>query len=156
MGVPGRAAEAANGFEMTSTARFGYATPRTSTTIVTSSSTPGATTSAGSSVHGRLEKMPRRDIKRYSLEELKALQARGKTRTRADAPFSEIEEGFWEHAQVVMPAPGKTSVHLRVDRDVLEWFRKQGKGHLSRMNAVLRSYVEARRKELTHSSRRDR
>jgi uncharacterized protein (DUF4415 family) len=100
--------------------------------------------------------MPRRDIKRYSLEELKALQARGKTRTRADAPLSEIEEGFWEHAQVVMPAPGKTSVHLRVDRDVLEWFRKQGKGHLSRMNAVLRSYVEARRKELTHSSRRDR
>ena len=34
---------------------------------------------------------------------------------------------------------GKTSVHLRVDSDVLEWFRKQGRGHLSRMNAVLRS-----------------
>ena len=40
---------------------------------------------------------------------------------------------------MVMPGAGKTSVHLRVDSDVLEWFRKQGRGHLSRMNAVLRS-----------------
>ncbi|PYN83366.1 MAG: hypothetical protein DMD96_02605 [Candidatus Rokuibacteriota bacterium] len=89
--------------------------------------------------------MARKDIKRSSLEELKALRARGKTRTRADAPVREIEEDFWEHAHVVMPGSGKTSVHLRVDSDVLEWFRKQGRGHLSRMNAVLRSYVEAAR-----------
>jgi uncharacterized protein (DUF4415 family) len=82
------------------------------------------------------------------------MRARGKTRTRRDAPAREIEEDFWEHAQVVMPGPGKTSVHLRVDSDVLEWFRKQGRGHLSRMNAVLRSYVESRRKELTARERR--
>jgi uncharacterized protein (DUF4415 family) len=44
-----------------------------------------------------------------------------------------------------MPGQGKTSVYLRVDSDVLEWFRKQGRGHLSRMNAVFRSYVEAAR-----------
>ena len=69
----------------------------------------------------------------------------GKTRTRADAPVREIDKDFWEHAHVVMPGTGKTSVHLRVDSDVLEWFRKQGRGHLSRMNAVLRSYVEAAR-----------
>lgn len=99
--------------------------------------------------------MARKDIKRYSLEELKAMRARGKTRTRADAPVREIDEEFWRHARVVMPGPGKMSVHLRVDSDVLEWFREQGRGHLSRMNAVLRSYMEARRKELTHS-RHDR
>src|SRR5881628_3256871 len=87
--------------------------------------------------------MARKDIKRSSLEELKVLRARGKTRTRADAPVREIDADFWEHAHVVMPGSGKTSVHLRVDSDVLEWFRKQGRGHLSRMNAVLRSYVEA-------------
>jgi len=34
---------------------------------------------------------------------------------------------------------------LRVDSDVLEWFRAQGKGHLTRMNAVLRSYVAAQK-----------
>jgi uncharacterized protein (DUF4415 family) len=100
--------------------------------------------------------MARKDIKRYSVEELKTLRARSKTHTRADAPVREIEEDFWEHAQVVMPVPGKTSVHLRVDSDVLDWFRKQGRGHLSHMNAVLRSYVQTRRKKLTHSSRNDR
>jgi uncharacterized protein (DUF4415 family) len=42
-------------------------------------------------------------------------------------------------------AKGKTSVHLRVDTDVLEWFKHQGKGHLTRMNAVLRPYMETRR-----------
>ena len=42
-------------------------------------------------------------------------------------------------------APHRASVHLRVDSDVLEWFRAQGKGHLTRMNAVLRSYVAAQK-----------
>lgn len=100
--------------------------------------------------------MARKGIKRYSLEELETLRARGKTHTRADAPVREIDEDFWEHAQVVMPVSGKTSVHLRVDSDVLEWFRSHGRGHLSHMNAVLRSYVQAHRKKLTHSSRTDR
>jgi uncharacterized protein (DUF4415 family) len=45
--------------------------------------------------------------------------------------------------------PGKKSVHLRVDADVLEWFRAQGKGYLTRMNAVLRSYMEARKHDRT-------
>ena len=43
-----------------------------------------------------------------------------------------------------MPS-GKTSVHLRLDSDVADGFRAQGKGHLTRMNAVLRAYVEAQR-----------
>ena len=41
----------------------------------------------------------------------------------------------WSKARVVLP-PGKESVTLRVDHDVLEWFRKQGKGYQTRMNAV--------------------
>jgi uncharacterized protein (DUF4415 family) len=43
----------------------------------------------------------------------------------------------------VMPPAGKASIHLRVDSDVLEWFKEQGRGHLTRMNAVLRSFMEA-------------
>jgi uncharacterized protein (DUF4415 family) len=56
-----------------------------------------------------------------------------------------VDAEFWREARVVMPPAGKTSVHLRVDSDVLEWFRGQGKGHLSRMNAVLRSFMDAHR-----------
>ncbi|GEM_PF-829657 len=65
-----------------------------------------------------------------------------------DIDFSDIPEtdaAFWADAELVMPE-NKKSVHLRVDPDVLEWFKAQGKGHLTRMNAVLRSYYEAHKK----------
>jgi uncharacterized protein (DUF4415 family) len=41
------------------------------------------------------------------------------------------------------PVPPKASISLRVDRDVLEWFRNQGTGYQSRMNAVLKAFKEA-------------
>jgi uncharacterized protein (DUF4415 family) len=50
----------------------------------------------------------------------------------------------WSKARVVFP-PGKENVTLRVDRDVLAWFRSTGKGFHTRMNAVLRAYMEAHR-----------
>lgn len=37
----------------------------------------------------------------------------------------------------------KTQVALRIDNDVLEWFRSQGRGWQTRMNALLRAYMEA-------------
>ena len=37
--------------------------------------------------------------------------------------------------------PEKVSVHLRLDKDVYDWFKEQGRGHLTRMNAVLKSYM---------------
>lgn len=43
------------------------------------------------------------------------------------------------------PLPRKTLLSLRVDSDVLEWFRAQGVGYQSRMNALLRAYMEAHR-----------
>ena len=82
---------------------------------------------------------------RYSLNTIKRKRARGASKTRANAPeAAPVGADFWKRARVVMP-PGKTSVHLRVDSDVFDWFKKQGAGHLTRMNAVLRSYVEARK-----------
>ena len=52
----------------------------------------------------------------------------------------------WSKARVVLP-PGKENVTLRIDRDVLAWFRATGKGFHTRMNAVLRAYMEAHRQE---------
>jgi uncharacterized protein (DUF4415 family) len=87
--------------------------------------------------------MARKDMKQYLLEDLKAIHERGDyVTTKPEALTSDIGEEFWQNAHVVMP-PGRASVHLRVDSDVLEWFKAQGKGHLTRMNAVLRSYVAA-------------
>ncbi len=84
------------------------------------------------------------DIKRYSMDELVAMRRNDQTSTNAEAPAFDIEEEFWDKAEIVMPA-GKVSIHLRIDHDVLDWFKAQGKGHLTRMNAVLRSYVEGRK-----------
>ena len=82
---------------------------------------------------------------RHSLSEIKAMRERGEDRTSTNAPeAASLGAEFWRSARVVMPA-GKPSVHLRLDSDVVEWFRARGKGHLTRMNAVLRAYVEAQK-----------
>lgn len=82
---------------------------------------------------------------RHSLSQIGALRERGEDKTSRTAPEAEsLGAEFWRSARVAMPA-GKTSVHLRVDSDVLDWFRANGKGHLTRMNAVLRAYVEAQK-----------
>ncbi len=58
----------------------------------------------------------------------------------------EMDEKFFATAKLVMP-PGasKKAVSMRVDEDVLDWFKARGKGHLSRMNAVLRAYMLSHR-----------
>jgi len=42
-------------------------------------------------------------------------------------------------------APRKTAVSLRLDADVLDWFRSRGAGYQTRINAVLRAYMDAAR-----------
>jgi uncharacterized protein (DUF4415 family) len=49
---------------------------------------------------------------------------------------------FCEKAQVVLP-PAKTHLSLRLDKDIVEWFKRQGTGYQTKINAVLRSYVQA-------------
>lgn len=43
----------------------------------------------------------------------------------------------------LQPIPRKAAISLRVDQDVLDWFREQGEGYQTRMNAVLRAFREA-------------
>jgi uncharacterized protein (DUF4415 family) len=45
----------------------------------------------------------------------------------------------------LVPAPPKTSIALRVDSDVLAWFKSKGPGYQTRMNAVLRAFRDAAR-----------
>lgn len=42
--------------------------------------------------------------------------------------------------------PSKTLLSLRIDSDVVEWFRGQGPGYQSRMNALLRAYMQAHKR----------
>lgn len=87
--------------------------------------------------------MAKEDIQQYSLDEIMAMRERGDyTPTPADAPSFAVDDAFWETARLVEPKT-KETISMRVDPDVLDWFKSQGKGHLTRMHTVLRSYVEA-------------
>ena len=50
----------------------------------------------------------------------------------------------WANARVVWPQ-GKAPVTLRLDRDIIAWFKLQGRGYQTRINAVLRGFVEAQK-----------
>jgi uncharacterized protein (DUF4415 family) len=85
--------------------------------------------------------MTERNTRRLSQADLDTLP----DRTRANPPEGpELGADFWKKAKLVMPE-NKKSVHLRVDAEVFDWFKAQGKGHLTRMNAVLRSFYDAHR-----------
>jgi uncharacterized protein (DUF4415 family) len=58
----------------------------------------------------------------------------------SDSPPASPE--MWARARISDPRP-KEQIAIRVDTDVLEWFREDGKGYQTRMNAVLRAYMVA-------------
>ncbi len=63
----------------------------------------------------------------------------------SDIDFSEIPKlgrSFWKSAGLVMPEP-KDRLTIRVDHDVVQWLKKNGPGYQTRINAILRSYMEA-------------
>jgi len=58
----------------------------------------------------------------------------------------------WSEAVLVIP-PKKKAISIRVDEDVLDYFKKHGAGYQRRMNAVLRSFVDQKRKPPTRKKR---
>jgi uncharacterized protein (DUF4415 family) len=56
-----------------------------------------------------------------------------------------LDEAFFAEATLTKPQ-AKPSITIRLDPDVLDWFKSQGQGYQTRINAVLRRYVEAQKK----------
>jgi uncharacterized protein (DUF4415 family) len=102
----------------------------------------------------------RSGIARYSAEKLKTMVARGEDRTdwvKVDAttkkrlsasivadPDDVHDELDWTKAVIGIP-PGKQDIHIRLDADVLAWFKKTGRGYQTRINNVLRAFVASRK-----------
>ena len=96
------------------------------------------------------------DIRRYTSAELDALRAergptdmsRARAKTEAelerdiasDPDWRDIPRTWYEAAEAVMPVPKKL-LSLRLDTDVVDWFRQQGPGYQTRINAVLRTFM---------------
>ena len=88
------------------------------------------------------------NLKRASLEEILRRKAAGELYYNPDAPEGEdLGPEFWAKARIEGPKRTR-SVHLKLDPEVFAYFVEitKGKGHLTRMQAVLKAYVEAHRK----------
>jgi uncharacterized protein (DUF4415 family) len=85
----------------------------------------------------------KRDSKTQSLTDWKRIDSmRDEEIDLSDIP--ELGDNFFKNAELVLPKP-KVVVTLRVDADVMEWFRNKGKGYQTIMNAVLKGWVEQHR-----------
>lgn len=85
------------------------------------------------------------NIKRYTMAQLREMRERGDYYHNPDAPEGpELGDEFWKNAVLREPLTSK-SVHLKLDPEVFEFFKQQGKGHITRMQNVLAAYVEAQK-----------
>jgi len=82
-----------------------------------------------------------KESKKHRLEEIEKIQ--DNEIDYSDIP--ELDDSFWNNATIVYPE-NKKPITLRLDTDVLEWFRSTGKGYQTRINAILKSYVKAHKK----------
>ena len=105
---------------------------------------------------------------RYTAKQIKARIARGEDRTNWDkidaVTGTELEasiradvddvrgEPDWTQAIVGIPAP-KDHINIRIDHDVLQWFRSNGKGYQTLMNNVLRAFVQTRQQRQNTKSK---
>ena len=100
----------------------------------------------------------------YTAEQLKAKRRRGKGRTdwhmsqdeamqrrHADPEAPRLYPGWEDTITVELPEP-KEQITLRLDKDMLAWFRTRGKGYQTLINAVLRGYYEHER---SHTDRHE-
>ena len=79
--------------------------------------------------------------------DLARLRGMTESQIRRTAPpeLADLPENFWDGGELVTPG-SKKAISLRVDEDVLDWFKETGPRYQTRMNAVLRSYMARTRK----------
>jgi uncharacterized protein (DUF4415 family) len=137
-------------------AKSGTKSSGTSTAAKSQSRASSQGTSAGSS---RRDQRPEKKDENFTIIS-RDDPRRGKTDWGAvDAlTDAEIEEAVrndpdavpldfdWSEAVLVIP-PKKKAISIRVDQDVLDFFKKDGPGYQRHMNAVLRSYMQQKRKK---------
>ena len=99
------------------------------------------------------------DTKRYTADDLAEKRRLGQSRSdwaKVDATTeAQLEASIaadpddddaadWTNAVIGVPSR-KQDIHIRIDADVLGWFKQSGKGYQTRINNVLRAFVESRK-----------
>jgi uncharacterized protein (DUF4415 family) len=65
---------------------------------------------------------------------------------RSDPDHPGLDDEFWRLVDDIETPRSKQAISIKLDDDVLAFFRKQGRGYQTRINAVLRRYMQTRRK----------
>lgn len=65
---------------------------------------------------------------------------------RDDPDWAEWIDVDWSKAELVLPTT-KKSISIRLDEDVIDFFKATGKGYQTRMNAILRHYVREQKRD---------
>jgi uncharacterized protein (DUF4415 family) len=106
--------------------------------------------------------MSKERIVSYSVDEIRQMIARGESKSdwarvdamtdaeieeqmRGDPDWEEFKDVDWSKATVVIPVV-KSAISIRLDQDVIEFFKATGKGYQTRINAVLRHYMQEKSK----------
>lgn len=63
----------------------------------------------------------------------------------------ETDEKFWSDAEVLFPTK-KTHVSIRLDDDIISWFKQFGRGYQTKINSVLKSYITSIQKKQAQKS----
>jgi uncharacterized protein (DUF4415 family) len=71
----------------------------------------------------------------------------------SDIPDMSDNDAFWENATVGWPPARKVHLSMRLDDEIVDYFKRDGRGYQSRINAVLRAYVQAQRKKEAKASK---
>jgi uncharacterized protein (DUF4415 family) len=108
------------------------------------------------------------DIVSYTVAELEQMRSRGESKTdwarvdamteaeleaaiASDPEWADIPRDWYKHATPHYPAALRKEVRLRLDPDLLAWFKRQGPGYQVRINAALRAFVEAQERARARS-----
>ena len=103
-----------------------------------------------------------KSIKKFSAAELEKRRARGESRTdlarvraktakelnrdiASDPDFKDVPKNWYKNAEAVTPTTKKL-LSLRLDADVVDWFKQRGPGYQTRINAVLRTFMQQKKR----------
>ncbi len=83
-------------------------------------------------------------VSKNKIDKAKQVQEQDEAIDYSDIPATTQE--FWEDAEVFMPQH-KVHLSIRLDDEIVDFFKKKGPGYQSKMNAVLKAYVYAHSKK---------
>ena len=104
-----------------------------------------------------------KNIKSYTAKDLTQMRKQGDSKTdwarvdtmtedelettiASEQDWQDVPREWYADAELVIPSGPKQQVTLRLDADVLAWFKAQGKGYQTRINAVLREFMRLQRR----------